>query len=764
MRFLSRSKFGGSLNLQAALVLMVAVLISLPVAVNGLVSVYRLEEVIDHASVERMQATAKAAEGMFDKFEKEALSYATLIAKRTDIAQALKSNDRQQLEKLMTKEYADLKKEVPLLRTLELSDGRGVIVMRGHNPSKWGDDKKTHPMVSKALNGKGNSGITVSPTTGQTAMDGIAPIYLDGELVGTIKAGFYTNDDVARYLQQSTDNYALIFSLTRDETNTGRLLMAGNTMDKLTGEDFLNREGKAKDDKTHEEKQVTLTYLTRPSVFSRVLGKHERLVETVVINGNHYLASFSPIKDLKGEAKGVIVLAMSREEMLEQERSSVWLFSILGGLSIIAGWGVGAAFARRISRPVVAITEASERLAAGDLTVPKVSVSSRDEVGRLGAAFNKMLENMTRVISQAAVLAKRVSATSQQLSANSQEVAASNQQVATAVKGLAVSNARQSDDIQKSAQIVDQLVGAVSQIARGAQEQAAGVAQTNDMVGQMVKGIEEVAQNVQKVARAFQKTSEAANKGGEAVGKTIGGMERIRQSVFDSASKIKDLGERSKQIGEIIEVIDGIASQTNLLALNAAIEAARAGEHGKGFAVVADEVRKLAERSGKATREIAELIGSIQKGTDEAVGAMKEVTREVDDGAALADGAGVALKEIVVTTGASNGELLSITTAVEQITANSADVARAIDGVAAITEENTAATQEMAAGGSSVMSSIENIAAVAEEGARTVREVAGAAENANSSTNEIAALAIELAKMAGELQDVIGRFKGNSQA
>lgn len=134
-------------------------------------------------------------------------------------------------------------------------------------------------------------------------------------------------------------------------------------------------------------------------------------------------------------------------------------------------------------------------------------------------------------------------------------------------------------------------------------------------------------------------------------------MERIKTTVTESGERIKQLGEQSKAIGEIIQVIDDIAEQTNLLALNAAIEAARAGEHGKGFAVVADEVRKLAERSGKATKEIANLIISIQKGTDNAVSAMEKGISEVENGSRFAHDAGQALKEILVTVERANQQV-----------------------------------------------------------------------------------------------------------
>lgn len=747
-------------SLQSMLITIIAVLIIIPVVVISLTAVSKIDGIIEQGSAGRIEASAKAAEHMYDKFEKEALSFSVLIAKRTDIAQALKDNDLSKMQALMTKEYADLQEKAPLLKTLELTDKQGTVVMRGHNPKKRGDNKKTHPMVSKAILGQANSGITISPTTGITAMDGIAPVFLNGELVGTIKAGFYTNDNIAKYLKESTDTEAFMFSLKEiKDKNESNLVLVGRTVDNITGDDFEQREGIEKDEKTHEEKKVMDTFLMNKEVTEKVIGQKQRLILPIDIKGIHYMASFSPVIDLDGKAAGVLMLALNQKEMLAVKNSSVTLFVVLSVVSILLGAGIGIIFARRISKPIVELTGLSENMAGGDLTVNKVNVRTKDEIGRLGNAFNKMLDNMRQLIEQALTSARKVAENSQQLSASAEETAASNQQVSGVIEELARGNIQQSESVNETANIVSQLANSIEQIANGAREQASNVEQTTEMVNQMIKGIEEVTLNAQQIAEAARQTSDVANKGGEAVEKTVAGMQTIKQTVFDSANKIKELGEHSRQIGEIIEVIDDIAEQTNLLALNASIEAARAGEHGKGFAVVADEVRKLAERSGKATKEIASLIDSIQKGTTNAVEAMEIGTREVEQGSALADGAGAALKEIVTTIRAANEQTTSITAAMEQILASSNEVAKAIDNVAAVTEENTAATDEMAAGSSRVKTSVDSIAAVARESTKAAKEVSSATENMNASTEEIAASAQALADMAQELQTVISKFR-----
>jgi len=251
----------------------------------------------------------------------------------------------------------------------------------------------------------------------------------------------------------------------------------------------------------------------------------------------------------------------------------------------------------------------------------------------------------------------------------------------------------------------------------------------------------------------------ALTAGAAAVDETAGGMKRIKSAVDVTAVKITELGAKSGQIGAIVETIDDIAEQTNLLALNAAIEAARAGEQGKGFAVVADEVRKLAERSSSATKEIAALIGEVQSGTAAAVKAMRVGAEEVDTGSELAEQAAGALQEIRDAAAARNIVLEDLMSAVVVIRTRSADVVRATDSISEIAAETNAAAAKMGSAADTVGQSVESIAAISEENSASAEEVSAATEEMSAQAEQVVASAATLSDMARGLDELVARFK-----
>jgi methyl-accepting chemotaxis protein len=397
---------------------------------------------------------------------------------------------------------------------------------------------------------------------------------------------------------------------------------------------------------------------------------------------------------------------------------------------------------QRMTTGIRSQAQAAERIAAGDLTV---AVEVRSEADVLGRALHGAIESVKGVVSETVHLSR--AAIAGQLTSRGQadkfegsyreivqgvndtldamvrpiqEAAGVLQQMGKGdltvrMKGeyqgdhaaIKESVNQVGDSLEEAIQRVSAAVSATAsasseisssteQMAAGAQEQTSQAGEVASAVEEMTKTILENSKNATVAADTAKQARQSAEQGGKVVGDTVEGMKRISSVVNKSADTVRELGKSSDQIGEIISVIDDIADQTNLLALNAAIEAARAGEQGRGFAVVADEVRKLAERTTKATKEIAGMIKKIQADTTGAVSSMQEGTREVEQGIQLADKAGSSLQEIVTVSQKLTDMVTQIAAASEEQSSASEQISKNVEGISKVTGETAQGTQQIA--------------------------------------------------------------------
>ena len=398
------------------------------------------------------------------------------------------------------------------------------------------------------------------------------------------------------------------------------------------------------------------------------------------------------------------------------------------------------------------------RIAEGDLTV---QVNPRSDEDELGLAFARMVANLRQSVGRILESASGLGEASQLLANTSVQAGEATGQIAATIQQVAQGTAQQTASVTKTAASVEQMSRAIDGVARGAQDQSQAVAKVSAITAQLNKAVEQVAANALAGRQGSKMAAQVAQDGALQVNATIAGMQTIKVKVGVSAEKVKEMGAHSEQIGVIAELIHDIASQTNLLALNAAIEAARAGENGRGFAVVAVEVRKLAERSSGAIKEIAGLIKGIQVTTAEAVKAMEEGAREVEQGVREANSSGQSLTEILKAAVEVSRQVDQIAQAAQNMQGLSKELEEATDSVGAVVEENTAATEEMTAGSSEVNESIENIASVGEQNSAAVEQVAAASEEMSSQVEEVSASAQSLAEMALNLKEVVAQFRLN---
>ena len=349
---------------------------------------------------------------------------------------------------------------------------------------------------------------------------------------------------------------------------------------------------------------------------------------------------------------------------------------------------------RNIKTSVDMVLMSLRKVAQGDLSI-HLPADSGDEFGQMADECNKMLENIRG-------MTKTIQKTAESVSDSSGTLTSTSEQSAIATQNVAQS---------------------ITEVAEAAQTQMDSVAEAKHQVHAFTRGLTDVTKTIERVGEDIAQTSQKAEDGNRLVDATVDQMNTIADTVISSSEVVAKLGERSKEIGNIVEVISGISGQTNLLALNAAIEAARAGEHGHGFAVVAEEVRKLAEESQQASKQIGDLIHTIQEETDQAVNAMQTGREEAEKG-----------RENVTATGEEFSEIRAMIDLLQQ---HAVIIQKTMDDLTQRAAKIDDATGKIHDAASKVAAESQNVSAATEQQAAGMEEIAASSRGLSDMAHDL---------------------------
>ncbi|HEY3056448.1 MAG TPA: methyl-accepting chemotaxis protein [Thermoanaerobaculia bacterium] len=581
---------------------------------------------------------------------------------------------------------------------------------------------------------------------------------------------------IARSIE-STAGYYVIFGLNADLENIIADLRKNPSIEYA---DFLNASGNRLASTTP---QIPQEIVTRP------------LAQADGVNVGDGLSLFViPFYESKADAattkpKGYFRLLTNNSEAERAAKQLFWWNLGLTAAALVLALALAYIFSRWVVRPVVALASSVQQISKGDLT-QRVSAETSDEIGTLAEAFNSMSANLERTLrsvvqsqaklksvvetvdsrsrtvigrvdEQRAIIdetyhsidklnggVRKITDNVEALSASSEETSSSMLEMVSSMEEVSRHTNTLWTSVEETASATHEMVTSISEVDQNVVYLTNFVTETSASMVQMSASIAQVETNT---ARSYDLTlavADAAESGMKAVRETIEGMEQIRQSVVASNAVVSRLGERSLAIGRILNVIEDVAEQTNLLALNAAILAAQAGEYGRGFSVVATEIRELSERTASSTRDIANLIGAVQDEVKNALDTMSAGSTLVEQGVSLSHQAGRALTKILDSATTASGMGKEIASATREQASGSETVTRAVERLQEMVKQISAATAQQAAGSDHIMKAVESMREVTQYVRQAMIEQKSGSSMISSATERMIEMIHEIFQVA----------------
>jgi len=657
------------LSLSYKLLLFFAVLLVLPLLFIGYFLHSYIVSDLDQLEKERALNSTHAAQSLINKLGTNLMDVTKTNSHWEDNRAAVERKDVQWLEENMNVSIGI----IPNLHFVATMDNEGNIISQAGDVTQF-KDKIGYPEILKKLEKEADISGLVNTSKG----------------LAVIAVSKVTNEE-----GNAVSPGVLIFGRILDQKalhEIKKVLDADISLLSKAG-DFITT--------TQEDKKETLEkYLLHASTNSSL-----EIFQTTKVQDMLGAEVYASINDLFGQSVGIIHLSYptkaKNETITNISKASFIAISIIVLLLI----AVTLLLHRSMIKPMVVLSLALEKVANASLTekVPGKYLNRNDEIGQISGSLQKMINNLQEMI----------------------------QQINRTVDHLTVSSKDLTCNAEETNKFTYQIVSSIQEVASGTEVQAQGALDSKKAIQDMASGIQYIAVTSALVSEASHEAEQEATKGNLSVEKAVVQMGNIKKSVGVSSAIIDGLADRSKEIGQIVDVITKIASKTNLLALNAGIEAARAGDHGRGFAIVAEEVRQLAEQTAASANQIIQLIQAVQADAVRSVDSMNQVTQEVEEGMTVADEAVHAF--------AKNLAALR-------------DIAEKIGHVSASSEQMSALTEELS-------SAVENMSQIAQESAAKSFEVSSLTQEQLAALEEISSSADSLSLEAVRLNEMVSQFQ-----